>query len=95
MVAISPDQMRRLRSVLLEVPEAELFLWLLRWLRNEKHCEPAIYEELTGTTAMRQKMETHGAGARYLTPSQKMSPAIGRRRAAAERGSRVVPSSED
>ena len=82
LVAASPDQIRYLRSVLLEVREGDAFLWLLRWLKNEKHCEPAIYAELTRTASMRQEIEALNAAARYLTQSQKMSRANGRRRAA-------------
>jgi hypothetical protein len=83
LVYVSPDQMRYLRSVLLNIQESDTFLWLLRWLKIEKHCEPAIYEELTRTVSMRQKIQALNAGGRYLSPSQRMSRANRRRRGAA------------
>ena len=58
--------------MLLKIRETDAFLWLLRWLKNEKHYLPAIYEEVTRTASMRQKIEALNAGARYLSPSQKM-----------------------
>jgi hypothetical protein len=76
-----------LRRELLGLREADDFLWLLRWLKKEKQCDPAIYEELTRTAAVRKKIEALNAGDRYLTPSQKMSRANERRRRAAERKS--------
>ena len=53
----SRDQIHYLRHVLLKVQESDVFLWLLRWLKNEKHCLPTIYEEVTRTASMRQKIE--------------------------------------
>jgi hypothetical protein len=66
LVIATPDQIGYLRRVLLKLRDIDTFLWLLRWLRNEKHCVPAIYEDVTGTKSMRQKVEAIGAGARYL-----------------------------
>ena len=54
LTTVSGDQMRYLRRDLLEVRDAEDFRWLLRWLGKEKHCEPAIFEELTRTASMRR-----------------------------------------
>jgi hypothetical protein len=85
LTTVPSDKMRFLRRGLLDLRNADDFLWLLRWLKTEKHCEPAIYEELTRTTSMREKIEALNAGARYLTPHQKMSRAAERRRQAAER----------
>jgi hypothetical protein len=79
LVSVSPDQIRYLRHVLLKVQETDAFVWLLRWLKNEKHCAPAIYEEVTRTASMRQKIEALNAGGRYLSPSRKMARAKGRR----------------
>ncbi len=79
-----PDELRYLRSTLLEVREDD-FTWLLKWLKKEKNCEPAIYHELTRTPAMRQKIRALADGSRYLCPSVKMSRANERRRRAAER----------
>jgi len=45
--------MRYLRRGLLDLRNADDFLWLLRWLKGEKHCEPAIHRELTRTTSIR------------------------------------------
>jgi hypothetical protein len=72
---IESDQLRYVRSQLLDMASSDEFLWLLKWLRKPKNCEPAIFDELTRTTAMRKKVEALNAGARYLTPSQKMSRA--------------------
>jgi hypothetical protein len=78
LVTVSPDQIRYLRHVLLKVQETDAFLWLLRWLKNEKHCVPAIYEEVTRTASMSQKIEALNAGGRYLSPSRKMARAKSR-----------------
>jgi len=85
LTTVPSNEKRYLRRGLLDLRSAEDFLWLLRWLKNAKHCEPALYEELTRTTSMREKIEALNAGARYLTPHQKMSRAAERRRRAAER----------
>jgi DNA-binding response OmpR family regulator len=77
--------MRHIRRGLLDLRNADDFLWLLRWLKNAKHCDPIIYEELTRPTSMRKKIEALNAGARYVTPHQKMSRAAERRRRAAQR----------
>ena len=95
LASVSPDQMRRLRNILLEVREGDTFLLLLRWLRNQNHCEPAIYEELIRTGSMRQKMEALNAGGRFLSPSQKKSRAKGGPRGAAERKRRSAPIAEE
>ena len=84
LTTISPDQLRYVRSQLLDAP-ADDFGWLLRWLRKAKNCEPAIYSELTSTSAMREKIKALTDGTRYLSPSQKLSRANQRRRRAAER----------
>jgi len=94
LTTVPSNEKRYLRRGLLDLRNTEDFLWLLRWLKNEKHCEPAIYEDLTGTTSMREKFEALKAGARYLTPHQKMSRAAERRRRAAERPKKVSPSAE-
>lgn len=88
---VPSDQMRYLRKVLLEVRDTDTFLWLLRWLKSEKQCDPAIYVEVTRTTSVRQKIEALKAGARYLTPSQKRAQANERRRRAADRKSKAAP----
>ena len=85
MTTVPSDERRFLRRGLLDLGSTDDFLWLLRWLKNTKHCEPAVYEELTRTTSMRTKIEALNAGARYVTPHQKMSRAAERRRRAAER----------
>jgi hypothetical protein len=69
LVSVSPDQINYLRHVLLKVQETDAFVWLLRWLKNERHCAPAIYEEVTRTASMRQKIEALNAGGRYPAPS--------------------------
>jgi len=85
LTTVPPDQIGYLRRELLDLSNADDFLWLIRWLKNEKHCEPAVYTEVTRTTSMRKKIEALNAGARYLTPHQKMSRAAERRRRTAER----------
>ena len=85
LVTVSADEMRSLRSVLLDVQQSDLFLWVLRWLKNEKHCDPNIYQGVTRTPAMRRKIEALNSGGRYITPSQKMSRAFECRRRAKER----------
>jgi len=95
LITLSSDETRYLRKVLLDVREADAFLWLLRWLKNQKHCEAAIYEEVTRTPSVRQKIEALNAGTRYLGPSQKMSRAKGRRRGAVKRERNVTPSAEE
>ena len=94
LTTVPPDEMRYLRSALLDVRASDDFLWLLRWLKKEEHCDPAIYEELTRTTSMRKKIEALNAGSRYLTPSQKMSRAAERRRRGEERKRKVTPGTE-
>jgi hypothetical protein len=85
LTSVPADQMRYLRRELLEVRVADDFRWLLRWLGKEKHCEPAIYQELSRTASVREKIEALDGGAKYLSPSQKMSRANDRRRRAALR----------
>ena len=85
LTTVPSNEMRYVRRGLLDLRNADDFLWLLRWLKNAKHCEPAIHEELTRTTSMHKKIEALNAGARYLTPHQKMSRAAEHRRRAAER----------
>lgn len=58
LVDLSSDQMSSLRHVLLKVEDSDTFPWLLRWLKNEKHCAPAIYQEVTRTASMRRKLKT-------------------------------------
>jgi len=87
LTTVPSDQIGYLRRELLGLRQADDFLWLLRWLKSEKRCEPAIYAELTRTTAVRKRIEALNAGARYLTPSQKLSRANDRRQRAAERKS--------
>jgi len=85
LTTVPSNEKRYLRRGLLDLRSVDDFLWLLRWLKNAKHCDPAIYEELTRTASMREKIDTLNAGARYMTPHQKMSRAAERRRRAAER----------
>jgi hypothetical protein len=91
LTTIAGDDLRYLRRELLDVPGADDFLWLLKWLKKEKNCEPTLYAELTRTPAIRQKLEALNAGTRYLSPSQKMSRANDRRRRAVERSKKGSP----
>ena len=84
LTTIAPNELRYLRSQLLDLHGPDDFLWLLKWLKKEKHCEPAIYSELTRTAAVREKLKALDAGERYFNPSQKMSRANDRRRRAKE-----------
>ncbi len=93
LATIPPDQAGYLRRGLLEVPEDD-FTWLLKWLKKEKNCDPAVYHELTRTPAMRQKITALTDGSRYLSPSVKASRANERRRRAAERNRGRVPRQE-
>ena len=94
MTTVLADELRFLRRGLLDLSNADDFLWLIRWLKNEKHCEPAVYAEVTRTTSMRKKIEALNAGARYVTPHQKMSHAAELRRRARERPRKVAPGTE-
>lgn len=94
LTAVSSDELRWMRREMLDLPHPDDFLWLLKWLTKEQHCEPAIFHELTRTKSMREKMEALNAGARYLTPHQKMSRANDRRRRAAERKSKGASSAD-
>jgi hypothetical protein len=85
LTSVPSNEKRYLRRGLLDLHSRDDFLWLMRWLKNTQHCDSAIYEELTRTTSMREKIEALNAGARYVTPHQKMSRAAERRRHAAER----------
>jgi hypothetical protein len=87
---VAPDELRYLRSQLLDL-RPEDFLWLVKWLKKEKHCDPAIFSELTRTAAMREKLKALKGGERYITPSQKMSRANERRRRAKERATKQLP----
>ena len=91
-LGITEATFHRLRSELLDARGDHDFLWLLKWLKKEKNCEPALYVELTRTPAVRQKLEALTTGTPYLSPSQKMSRANDRRRRAAERKQRGTPS---
>lgn len=73
--------MRALRRTLLGLQDAELFRWLLRWLKKEQQSEPAVYEELMRPQSMRKKMEDQNAG-RYASPFlRKSCPAGATKRA--------------
>lgn len=85
LATIDPVELRHLRSGLLEVPQSDDFRWLVKWLKRERYCEPAIYRELTRTPAMRKRLETLETGARFVSPSQKMSRANARRRRTRQR----------
>src|SRR2546426_10884340 len=38
--SVPADELRFLRRGLLDLSNADDFRWLIRWLKNEKHCEP-------------------------------------------------------
>jgi hypothetical protein len=84
LTAVATEDLRYLRRELLDAPQDESFMWLIKWLKKEKNCDPIVYQELIRTPAMRQKLEALAAGTRYLSPSQKMSRANERQRRAAE-----------
>jgi hypothetical protein len=87
LATIEADQLRYVRSQLLDLANVDEFLWLLKWLKRPKNCETRILNELTRTPAMQKKIEALGAGSRYVTPSQKMSRANERRARARKKGS--------
>src|SRR5262249_26445571 len=80
-----PEEIGHVRRQLLDLSSRDDFLWLMKWLKKPKNCEPLLFNQLTGTTAMRRKIAALAAGERYLTPSQKMSKANERRQRARER----------
>jgi hypothetical protein len=55
-LGITEATLHRLRSELLDAHGDRDFLSLLKWLKKEKNCEPALYVELTRTPTLRQKM---------------------------------------
>jgi hypothetical protein len=71
----SADQIGGLRTALLKVRENDTFLWLLRWLKNERHCVPPIYEEAVRTASVRQRILSLNVGARYLSVSRRTAGA--------------------
>lgn len=85
LTTVPTDRIRYVRRDLLEVTDPGDFRWLVRWLAKEQHCEPAIYQELIHNASVREKVAAIDGGVKYLTPSQKMSRAIERRRRATER----------
>jgi hypothetical protein len=95
LTTISSDEIRRLRSELLDARDADDFLWLVKWLKKEKNCDRAIYFELTRTRAVQQKLAAVTAGTPYLSPSQKMSRANERRRRARAREQAAAPSTTE
>ncbi len=38
------------------------FLWVLRWLRQEQHCDPALNADLIRTPSMKRKMKAVNRG---------------------------------
>ena len=92
LTAIGADQVGHVRRQLLDLSDRSDFLWLLKWLKKPKNCEPVLFNQLAATPGMRRKITALGAGERYLTPSQKMSRANDRRRRAAERA--MIPRPE-
>jgi hypothetical protein len=95
LTTVPPGELRYLRSHLLEVSSADDFNWLLKWLRNPKNCEAALFVELMRTPAVKRKLEAAATGAACLSPSQKMSRANDRRQRARLRAQKSVSSSED
>src|SRR5262245_59929682 len=80
LTAIPADQVGHVRRQLLNLNDRGDSLWLLRWLKKPKNCEPVLFNQLTATPTMRRKIAALGAGERYLAPSRKMSRANDRRR---------------
>jgi len=64
LTAVTPDELRWLRQGLLAIDGANDFQWALRWLRQEKRCDPAIYADLIRTPSMKRKMEKMNRGVR-------------------------------
>ncbi len=58
------DQLGWLRRDLLAIKNSDDFLWVLRWLRQEQHCDSAIYADLIRTPSMKKKMEKVNGGGR-------------------------------
>ena len=61
---LPPDQPGWLRRELLAIKNSDDFLWVLRWLRQEQHCNPVIYADLIRTPSMKRKMELVNRGGR-------------------------------
>jgi hypothetical protein len=83
LTAIGAEQVGHLRRQLLDLRDQPDFLWLLKWLKKPKNCDPVLFNQLTATPAMRRKIAAFGAGERYLT-SQKVSRTNEGRRQAKE-----------
>ena len=64
LTALPADQLAWLRRDLLGIERSDDFLWVLRWLRQEKHCDPATYADLIRTPSMKRKMERLNTGGR-------------------------------
>jgi ankyrin repeat protein len=66
LTTLPPDQLAWLRRDLLAIERSEDFLWVLRWLRQVQHCDPAIYADLIRTPAVKKKMArvNNGTGPR-------------------------------
>ena len=74
-----------MRRDLLEARQPADFFWLLKWLKKEKNCDPALYNHLTKVDSVRQKVAALNAGERYYTSSQQRARAAERRRQSALR----------
>lgn len=95
LTSIPAEQVGYVRRELLDAPDRDYFLWLVKWLRKERNCEPEIYRELTRTRGMQEKLKALMGEERYLSPSQKMSRANDRRRRASERRKNAMLASSE
>jgi hypothetical protein len=92
--------MRYLRRELLELRREDDLRWVLRWLAKEKHCEPAIFQQLTQSPVLKARLAALDAKEEYLIPSRSMVALIERGRGpvsrATSRGRRTAigPSSQ-
>jgi hypothetical protein len=66
LTTMSPESMSYFRRELLKCDDDSRSRWVLRWLSYPETCEPALFEELTRTTAVRNKLNSlHIRDARY------------------------------
>ena len=46
------------------------FRWLLKWLKKERNCEPALFQELARTAGVQQKIKALSDGRSMELPEE-------------------------
>ena len=62
LTTVTPEELRWMRGDLLAIASASDLEWALRWLRQEQHCDPAIYADLIRTPSMKRRMAALNGG---------------------------------